>query len=202
MIELLAAESAENADQPPSGAGGVCSNHIVREYRRAFFPSVSDREWNDWRWQLRNRLTAPEAFGHLVHLTPAEAAAPAWSGSGMPAAVTPYYAALIWHEELYGASSLRRCMVPLADEAVVAPWECGDSLGEEHDSPVPGIVHRYPDRVLFLATNFCFGLLPLLHALASRGQARAPPAPDGGVGRRHRLCAHPPRGARRARLGR
>lgn len=155
MIELLAAESAENADQPPSGAGGACSNHIVREYRRAFFPSVTDREWNDWRWQLRNRLTAPEAFARLVHLAPAEAAAPAWCGSGMPAAVTPYYAALIWHEELLGASSLRRCMVPLADEAMVAPWECGDSLGEEHDSPVPGIVHRYPDRVLFLATNFC-----------------------------------------------
>lgn len=158
MIELReATESVENEDQPPSRGRleGPGINRAVQDYRAEFHPGLSDKDWNDWRWQLRNRLTALSAFQGLVSLEEAEATAPAWNGSGMPAAVTPYYAALIRAEARRGGSSLRRCMVPHRDEAIIAPYENRDSLGEEHDSPVPGIVHRYPDRVLFLATDFC-----------------------------------------------
>ncbi|WP_461210175.1 KamA family radical SAM protein [Desulfocurvus sp. DL9XJH121] len=158
MTELMAApEAEEHEEQPPSRSifGGGPINRAVQDYRDAFFPGLADKDWNDWRWQLRHRLTNLPAFAGLVKLTTGEVNAPAWDGTGMPAAMTPYYAALIWNEAREGRSSLRRCMVPHMDEACIAPYETCDSLGEEHDSPVPGLVHRYPDRVLFLATNFC-----------------------------------------------
>lgn len=156
MIEqIVAADAADNSDQPPPWEGNGFHGDGVAAFRQRHYPGLQDKEWNDWRWQIRNRLVSLPEFSPLFHLDRSELNAPAWSGGGMPVAVTPYYAALMWNESLNGGCSLRRSMLPRSEEACMASWEKRDSLGEEHDSPVPGIVHRYPDRVLFLATTFC-----------------------------------------------
>ncbi|MBU1004053.1 MAG: KamA family radical SAM protein [Proteobacteria bacterium] len=162
------AEIAENPDQPPSrlqtGGEGVpikfpmagrANNDAVQEYRELYHAGVGDGEWNDWRWQIRHRLTTEQDFERVVDLSQEERQALRLQATRFPAAVTPYYAALIKRQALEGDMALRHCMIPRLGETVVALSECSDPLGEEHDSPVPGIVHRYPDRVLFLTTDYC-----------------------------------------------
>jgi len=158
-------EFVESPDQPPSRrvvgkeSGKAVSEswavEAIREYRMLYHPEVSDREWDDWRWQLRHRLTEADEFERLADLTDDERQALRLKGAMLPAGVTPYYAALIRWQSAEGHDALRRCMIPTLAEIMVHEGECADPLGEEHDSPVPGIVHRYPDRVLFLTTDFC-----------------------------------------------
>jgi lysine 2,3-aminomutase len=71
----------------------------------------------------------------------------------LPLGITPYYASLMGRDD--AGESLRRTHIPVGDEYIRSPGESGDPLGEDKDSAVPGLVHRYPDRVLFLATGFC-----------------------------------------------
>jgi lysine 2,3-aminomutase len=71
----------------------------------------------------------------------------------MPVAITPYYASLL--DEFNPNQPLRRSVIPVTFEYLHLPGEAEDPLGEDKDSPIPGLVHRYPDRVLFLTTNFC-----------------------------------------------
>lgn len=92
-------------------------------------------QWHDWTWQLSNSFAPP---GPEVPF---------------PTRCTPYYWDLLAH--LGPDHPLRRTVVPSVDELTTAPCELQDPLGEEHDSPVPGLVHRYPDRCLLLVTNRC-----------------------------------------------
>lgn len=162
----VSAELVENADQPPSRRIGIEAAapggrinpgmaEAVAEYRALYHPEASDREWNDWRWQLRHRLTGVDEFERMAALTDDERAALRLRGGMLPAGVTPYYAAIIRRQCAEGGMALRRTMIPSLAEIMVTEVEMSDPLGEEHDSPVPGIVHRYPDRVLFLTTDFC-----------------------------------------------
>lgn len=128
-------------------------NKAAQSFRDTFFPTVDDATWSDWRWQMRNRLTRVDDFVRMVGVSPAEQSALTMSGMRLPVAVTPYYASLL--TGLNGSDALRRCVIPSAFERDMACGECGDPLAEDHDSPVPGVVHRYPDRVLFLATDIC-----------------------------------------------
>ena len=122
-------------------------------FRARFHPDASDAQWNDWRWQIRHRILDARSLERVFPLSGEERLA-LESGTGpLPFAVTPYYAALIDPEN--ASSPLRKCVVPTALEYRLSPGESDDPLHEEGDSPVPGIVHRYPDRVLFLVTNFC-----------------------------------------------
>jgi lysine 2,3-aminomutase len=123
-------------------------------FLRRFFPEASLADWNDWRWQLRHRITDMDTLSRFLHLTDDERMMDAHGMKGFPMAITPYYASLLDGEN--PRQSLRRTVVPDIAENVCSPGEARDPLGEEHDSPVPGIVHRYPDRVLFLVTDFCF----------------------------------------------
>lgn len=129
-------------------------NRISLDFRRRHFPKADDREWNDWHWQFRNRLRDLKDFERILNLTADERLAVSLKGGRLPVAVTPYYAALICRDNPE-SRALRRCVVPSMAERVITTYESGDPLSEEHDSPVPGIVHRYPDRVLFLATDIC-----------------------------------------------
>ncbi len=110
-------------------------------------------EWSNWRWQLRHRLTRLEELERFVRLTPEErlgiAAAPGLFRIG----ITPYYAQLM--DADHPSCPVRRQVIPLVDEAVTSAGEFEDPLGEEALSPVPAIVHRYPDRVLLLALDRC-----------------------------------------------
>jgi lysine 2,3-aminomutase len=110
-------------------------------------------EWNDWRWQIANRFRDAAALSRVLQLSPVELAGLADLSGHLPLSVTPYYASLL--NGMDEADPLRRTIIPSADELILSPGESIDPLGEEDSSPVPGLVHRYPDRVLFLVTDFC-----------------------------------------------
>jgi len=125
----------------------------TNRFRRLHFPGVSAREWNDWKWQLRNRLDTPQRLSRILELTAPERDALTRPRSTLPLAITPYYASLIDPHD--STDPLRRTMIPTVSELTRTDGECDDPLGEDAHSPVEGIVHTYPDKVLFLATDFC-----------------------------------------------
>jgi lysine 2,3-aminomutase len=122
-------------------------------FRRRVFPGSTLSQWNDWRWQLRNRIRSLEELSQVLTLTMDEITAICRHKGSLPLAITPYYASLLDPDD--PAEALRRTVVPVCDEYLRTPGEAEDPLGEDADSPVPGLVHRYPDRVLFLVTDFC-----------------------------------------------
>ncbi len=130
-----------------------CVNARTLKFRGKFFPEATEREWNDWRWQIRNRITSLRRLEELINLSPKEREGINRSNACLQVAVTPYYASLLDRDN--PSQPLRRTVIPTRDEHLRAPSESSDPLGEEDDSPVAGLVHRYPDRVLFLVTDFC-----------------------------------------------
>jgi lysine 2,3-aminomutase len=109
-------------------------------------------QWHDWRWQLSHRLNTVEDFAPVVRLTPDEVA-----GLSAPdrfrVDITPYFASLMDPED--PNCPIRRQVIPTSLELVPFEAEMSDSLGEDAHSPVTGLVHRYPDRVLMLVTTQC-----------------------------------------------
>lgn len=122
-------------------------------FRKRFFPDSGAAQWNDWHWQLQHRIRDVHALSRLIALSEDEERAMTSMAGQLPLAITPYYAALL--DRNNPLQPLRRCVVPVTGEYLHCPEEAADPLGEENDSPVPGLVHRYPDRVLFLVTDFC-----------------------------------------------
>lgn len=114
---------------------------------------VAASDWADWTWQLKNRLTTVEQLERFMTLTPEEKAGCAFANQKLALAITPYFFNLIDHDN--PECPIRRQMIPRAGEMVVSEGEMLDSLGEDEHSPVEGLVHRYPDRVLFLVTDRC-----------------------------------------------
>ena len=130
------------------------SGRQAAAFRRQYFPLATPAEWQNWQWQLRHRITDAGALSRFLRLSDGERSALNGFGKQLPLAITPYYTSLLDKDN--PNQPLRRTVVPVRDECVLSPGEAEDPLGEEHDSPVPGLVHRYPDRVLFLVTDFCF----------------------------------------------
>ena len=122
-------------------------------FRKKFFPYATPEEWNNWRWQLQNRIRDIHTLGAVLHLSEDERSAIAGFPTQLPLSITPYYASLI--EKDNPVQPLRRTVVPVTSERQLSAGEAIDPLGEEKDSPLPGLVHRYPDRVLFLVTDHC-----------------------------------------------
>jgi lysine 2,3-aminomutase len=114
--------------------------------------SVPAEKWQDWRWQLAHRLNSVEELGAVIHLTPEEVAGLSAPGR-FRVDVTPYFASLMDPDD--PGCPIRRQVIPTSQELVPFNAEMADSLAEEADSPVPGLVHRYPDRVLMLVTTQC-----------------------------------------------
>ncbi len=126
-----------------------------RSAGKGSWASVPDAEWNDWKWQLKNRVTRIDQLERLLpSMTREERAGVLLAGeSKLAMAVTPYYFNLLdASDEL---CPIRRQVIPRLEETTTAPWETLDPVGEDAHSPVPGLVHRYPDRVLFLVTDRC-----------------------------------------------
>jgi lysine 2,3-aminomutase len=121
-------------------------------FRACHFPETTEEEWDDWHWQVRNSYTSTAQLRALFRLSDRESGSLDGDGN-LPLRITPYYASLLDSE--HPDDPLRRTVVPNVQELNKAPGEIEDPLSETHDSPVPLIVHRYPDRVLFLVTNFC-----------------------------------------------
>lgn len=125
----------------------------IRRFRESFYPLIPDKLWNDWRWQLRHRITDLEGLQRILYLSPDEREALARNRQSLPVGVNPYYAGLFDPDD--PQHPLRRTVIMTTSEFNVLPEEAIDPLDEDHDTPVPGLVHRYPDRVLFLVTGFC-----------------------------------------------
>ena len=114
---------------------------------------VSEREWNDWRWQLRHRITTYDQMKEIIELTPEEVEGIKHSKGRLALAVTPYFASLM--DPTNSACPIRRQAIPRVEELHLSKCDMVDPCGEDKDSPVPGLVHRYPDRVLLLCTDQC-----------------------------------------------
>ncbi len=142
-----------NGEEPPSS----CRIQGLKEFHsagRGFWHDVSDADWNDWRWQLKHRITTPEQLQRLMPtLTPEEFAGAKLANHKLALAITPYFFNLIDPADEH--CPIRRQVIPRVEETRTAPWEMSDPCGEDSHSPVPGLVHRYPDRVLFLVTDRC-----------------------------------------------
>ena len=124
-----------------------------RDFRRRYFPQATEGDWNDWRWQSRNRIRKLEQLDRMLILSDDEREALVKGESMLPVGITPYYMSLLDRED--PMQPLRRTVVPVTGEFVRTPGEADDPLGEDGHSPTPGLVHRYPDRVLLLALDFC-----------------------------------------------
>jgi len=120
---------------------------------RSGWPGVSDAQWADWRWQLRNRLCQLDEIAVRIELTPAERAGILLARQRLALAITPHFFSLI--DPLDPDCPIRRQVIPRLEETHRGPHEMADPCGEESHSPVPGLVHRYPDRVLLLVTDRC-----------------------------------------------
>ncbi len=124
----------------------------TRNFRRKHYPGVPDKLWNDWKWQIRNRIYTAGQLGRMLTLSPEEIAV-SQAGTQLPLGITPYFMSLLDADD--ASQPLRRTVVPTAHELARSQGEDDDPLGEESQSPVPGLVHRYPDRVLLLVHDFC-----------------------------------------------
>jgi lysine 2,3-aminomutase len=143
--------------QTESEEPGAALFHSLKKFQpagRGFWHDVSEADWNDWRWQLKNRITSLEKLQRfLPTLTPEELEGTILANHKLALAITPYFFNLIDAADEH--CPIRRQVVPRVEETFTAPWEMSDPCGEESHSPVPGLVHRYPDRVLFLVTDRC-----------------------------------------------
>ena len=126
----------------------------MKMYKRAaLWRDVSEKEWNDWHWQVRNRITTVEQLSSVIKITQSEQTGIRECLKHLRMAITPYYASLI--ETQNPRCPIRRQAVPTEKELMIDHWDMVDPLSEDEDSPVKGITHRYPDRVLFLVTDQC-----------------------------------------------
>lgn len=147
----------EETEEPPGSARVspcVASEiaPLAHTPRPALWADVPDEQWDDWRWQLAHRLNSAKELAQIINLTPEEL-------DGLTADdkfrvdITPYFASLIDPDD--PGCPIRRQVIPLGRELEAFEGMMEDSLAEDKHSPVPGLVHRYPDRVLMLITTQC-----------------------------------------------
>jgi len=120
--------------------------------RAPVYRDVPDEKWNDWRWQLSHRLNTVDEIEKVLPLSESERKALGSSGL-FRVDITPYYISLIDPEDPH--DPIRKQVIPTDAEMVPFTAMMEDSLSEDRHSPVPGLVHRYPDRVLMLVTTQC-----------------------------------------------
>ena len=117
------------------------------------FSDIPDAEWNDWKWQVRNRVETLDELKRHVQLSPEEETGVGQCLGALRMAVTPYYLSLIDPDDPH--DPVRKQAIPMAAELYHAPEDDHDPLHEDKDAPVKGLTHRYPDRVLMLITDQC-----------------------------------------------
>ena len=121
--------------------------------RHILFPEVTDQQWNDWKWQVKNRIETLDQLKKYITLTPEEEEGVKKTLSTLRMAITPYYLSLIDPEN--PNCPVRRQAIPTGAETYQSAADLLDPLHEDEDSPTPGLTHRYPDRVLMLITDMC-----------------------------------------------
>lgn len=120
---------------------------------RKIFTDVSNELWNDWAWQVRNRITTVEELKKYIPLTESEEQGVSECLQTLRMSITPYYLSLI--DPTNPNDPVRKQAIPVSAELKVSDADLDDPLHEDGDSPVPGLTHRYPDRALLLITDQC-----------------------------------------------
>lgn len=128
---------------------------MEKEYWRKYKPwkEITPGEWYDWNWQYHHLIRTVEELAEIIPLTPKEIEAGKATKDEYKFSTTPYYATLI--DIKNPECPIRLQTIPDFEEMKKAPADMRDPLGEDEHSPVPGLVHRYPDRVLWLITTSC-----------------------------------------------
>ena len=121
--------------------------------KKRMFPDVSDEDWNNWHWQVSNRIEDVESLRKYVNLTPEEIEGVEKCLNTLRMAITPYYLTLIDTQD--SDDPVRKQAIPTVKELERSDADLEDPLHEDGDSPVPGLTHRYPDRALLLVTDQC-----------------------------------------------
>jgi len=125
-----------------------------RDYQQiSLYKDVNPLDWEDWHWQLKHRICTKEELTQIIKLTPQEERGIDKAKGRLSMAITPYWASLMDVED--ANCPIRRQSVPVSEEFAISPHEMADPCAEDRESPVPHLVHRYPDRVLLLATAHC-----------------------------------------------
>lgn len=137
----------EEPEEPP----GKKPPHATPRPR--IWADVSEKEWDDWHWQVRNRITTLERLGQVLDLAPEEREGVIRANGNLRMAITPYFASLMDPHD--PDCPIRRQVVPTSHEFEILATDLEDPLNEDAQSPVPGLVHRYPDRVLLVITDQC-----------------------------------------------
>ncbi len=158
-MKVQATLTKEVKEEPPSTTATVVQledeeppGKTATAQRRLFCTTPSEH-WNDWRWQFRNRITTVEGLSKYVHLTPQERSQLRLVSIKYPLAITPYYLSLMNPDD--PTDPIRMQALPAEEELSMTSVGMEDPLAEEEHSVVPGLVHRYPDRVLMVLTDIC-----------------------------------------------
>src|SRR4030042_533395 len=139
-------------DEEPPGSTAVTSG-TAEISEIAFLNKTSRENWNDWKWQFRNRITTVEKLSKVIPLSAKEKTQLKLVTAKYPLSVTPYYLSLI---NVYDPEDpVRKQAIPSFEEITMGDVGFEDPLGERRDSAVPGLVHRYPDRALMVLTDIC-----------------------------------------------
>jgi lysine 2,3-aminomutase len=150
----MQSDTLSDSGKEPPARSLLDSLKQFRSAGRGFWSNIPDSDWNNWRWQLQHRITSVEQLQRLMPtLTPEEFAGATLANHKLALAITPYFFSLI--DPADENCPIRWQVIPRVEETNTAPWEMTDPCGEDSHSPVPGLVHRYPDRVLFLVTDRC-----------------------------------------------
>src|SRR6266581_1428839 len=150
----MQSDTSDGAGEEPPSCSSFNSLKEFNSAGKGFWTDVADSDWNDWHWQLKHRITSVEQLQRLMPtLTPEEFAGTALANTKLALAITPYFFNLI--DPADENCPIRWQVIPRIQETNTAEWEMADPCGEDSHSPVPGLVHRYPDRVLFLVTDRC-----------------------------------------------
>lgn len=126
---------------------------MIKNGKQVYFPEVSEADWNDWKWQVKNRIETLDQLKKYIDLTKEEEEGVVKSLETLRMAITPYYISLI--DKNNPNCPIRKQAIPSGLELHKSEADLLDPLHEDEDSPVPGLTHRYPDRVLFLITDMC-----------------------------------------------
>jgi len=144
-------EAVFEEEEPPGNTAVTDGTAVINE--NCFFPQIPQENWNDWKWQFRNRITTAEELSTLIPLSAKEKSQLRLVTTKYPLSVTPYYLSLI---NAYDPDDpIRKQAIPSFEEITLGSIGFEDPLGEKRDAAVPGLVHRYPDRVLMVLTDIC-----------------------------------------------
>lgn len=136
------------------GTSSLRPSRKIRDYQQIpLFKEVNPIDWEDWHWQMSHRIRSREELAQIINLTPDEEEGLKQASGRLSLAITPYWTTLFDPED--PNCPIRRQAVPVKAESMVSPHEMVDPCAEDRDSPAPHLVHRYPDRVLLLATEHC-----------------------------------------------